>query len=221
MANEILLVNPRRRRRKTAARRRPVRRRRTYRRRNPVEPRTRGGRLGMYVSNPRRRRRTTRAVRRRRYRRNPNGRGMFNMQRMINNIVVPAATAGAGAVALDVVWGFVPIPPEMKTGPMRHVVKGFGAILLGQVAGMMFNRRIGDNMALGALTVSFYNAFRETTAQFMPQVPLGYYSAGVDAGYDPSLGYYVESPALTTQAGESVPTNEMGYYVQEQVGAQY
>ena len=127
MANEVLLVNPRRRRRaptrrrprrKVAARRRPATKKRR-RRRNPIGPYARNG-MGMYVSNPRRRRRRSptrkRATARRRYRRNPT-----TMKGIINVLVMPAATAGAGALALDILWGFVPVPQEIKTGPMRHV----------------------------------------------------------------------------------------------------
>ena len=236
MANEILLVNPRRRRgRRTAAQKRATRkmiaanrrprRRRPARRRNPIGPYAR-------KANPRRRRRRnltieTTAQRRaarnnpRRRRRNPRAR--FNVQQMVNQLVIPAATAGGGAVLLDVLWGFVPLPPEVKTGPMRHVAKGLGAIVLGQLVGMVGTKRMGDTMALGALTVTFHAAFREMTAQFMPQIPLGYYSPGPTAGFDPQLGYYVSSPRMVTHGGESVasPNSELGYYVQEGAGAQY
>lgn len=236
MANEVLLVNPRRRRRATRKRRSPAQRaatrqlvarnrgrsgtaRKKRRRRNPIGPYARNG-MGMYVSNPRRRRRPTRkrATARRRYRRNPT-----TMKGIINVLVMPAATAGAGALALDILWGFVPVPQEIKTGPMRHVAKGLGAIVLGQLVGMVGTKRMGDTMAMGALTVVFHSAFREMTAQFMPNVNLGYYSAGANAGYDPQLGYYVASPRMTVARGESVPAanSELGYYTQEGVGAQY
>lgn len=237
--SEVLLVNPRRRRSRkrrspaqlaatrkmiAANRKRSPRRKR---RRNPIGPYARGrsSGVGMYVSNPRRRkrraatRRPTRARRRTRIRRNPTMRGI------INSMVIPAATAGAGALALDVLWGYVPVPDAIKTGPMRHVAKGLGAVVLGQLVGMAGGRKMGDTMALGALTVVFHSAFREMTAQFMPNIPLGYYSAGANAGYDPQLGYYVSSPRLGVNRGESVPApaanSELGYYVQEGVGQQY
>ncbi len=232
---EILLVNPRRRRgRRTAAQKRATRkmiaanRRRgggaRRRRRNPIGPyanRTRRRRpagLGYYVSNPRRRRRPARARSRRRYRRNPT-----TMRGMVNQLLLPAAQSAGGALLLDILWGFVPVPETIKTGPMRHVAKGIGAIVLGQVVGMMANRRLGNTMAMGALTVTFHAAFREMTAQFVPQINLGYYSPGATAGFDSQLGYYVSSPRLQTSRGESVPSpnTEMGYYVQEGVGAQY
>lgn len=142
------------------------------------------------------------------------------MRNIVNNLVMPAATAGAGALALDVLWGFVPVPDTIKTGPMRHVAKGLGAVVLGQLVGMVATRRTGDTMAMGALTVVFHSAFREMTAQFMPNIPLGYYSAGANAGYDPQLGMYVSSPRFPRQA-QDMPNSELGYYVQEGVGSNY
>lgn len=240
MANQALLVNPRRRRRaatRKKARRRPARRRpaarraaprrrRPARRRNPIGPYARNPRrrrrrsgVGMYVSNPRRRK----ARSRRRYRRNPTIKGI------INSLVMPAASAAGGALALDFLWSYVPIPPAIKDGPMRHVAKGLGAVVLGQLVGMVGNKRLGDTMAMGALTVTFHNAFKEMAAQYMPNVNLsgvGYYSAGANAGYDSGLGgvgYYVQSPRLAVSRGESHPAanSELGYYVQEGVGQQY
>lgn len=225
MSKQALLVNPRRRSRKrrTAAQKRatakmiaanrrrgksPARRKKTRRRRksNPV---------GMYVSNPRRRKRRSTTARRAR-RRNPSRRGMRGM---INSLVMPAATAGAGALALDVLWGYVPVPVDIKTGPMRHFAKGLGAIALGWGVGKIANRRMGDTMAMGALTVIFHTAFRELTARYAPQVALGYYSPGMPMGYDPSLGMYV-GPRTRVQQIEtpSGPQNEMGMYVSEGAG---
>lgn len=216
MANELLLVNPRRRRRKAS----PKRRRTTRRRRNPNG-------IGPYAAVARRRtapvrrrRRNPVTVARRRRYRNPNGRGM-NVRNIVNNMVMPAATAGAGAVGLDILWGFMPLPPDLKTGPMRHLVKGIGAIVLGQITGMVVGKRLGDNMAMGALTVTFHDAFRDIIAQTMPQVPLGYYSAGASAGYDPQLGYYVGGGNQLAPPAPAVENSELGYYVQQGVGSQY
>lgn len=130
---------------------------------------------------------------------------------MLNNLIIPAATAGAGAVGLDILWGFVPIPVELKTGAMRHVVKGLGAIMLGMAVGAVVDRRMGDTMALGALTVTMHDAMRELVANNMPGVPLGYYSPGMPAGHNPGLGMYVPKGTPTTAPMEG----ELGYYVAE------
>jgi len=229
MSSEALLVNPRRRSRKrrTAAQKRATakmiaanRRRggstRKKTRRSPARKR-RSNPVG-YYTNPkkRRRRRTSTAVRRTR-RRNPARR--MTLQGVVNSLVIPAATAGAGALALDVLWGFVPVPANIKAGPMRHVAKGLGAIVLGWGVGQIGSKRMGDTMAMGALTVVFHTAFREMTAQFAPQIPLGYYSPGLPVGYDPSLGIYVDPRTRVEQVqAPDMSQSEMGMYVPEGEG---
>ena len=137
----------------------------------------------------------------------------------MNNLIIPSATAGAGALALDVLWGFVPVPPNIKTGPMRHVAKGLGAVILGWGVGQIATKRMGDTMAMGALTVVFHSAFREMTAQFAPQIPLGYYSAGMPVGYDPSLGMYYGPQGRVEQVQTpSMPQDELSMYVPEGEG---
>ena len=176
---KLVALNRRKRRRPTA--RRPVKRRRTTARRtNPIRCKRRS---------PARRLIST--VRKRRYKRNPSPRGM------VNSTLIPAAVAGLGAVSLDVLWGFAPLPATLKTGPLRHLVKGAGAIALGWAAGMVVNKRTAGQLATGALTVVMYSAIRELTAKFLPSVPLGYYSAGASAGtmseYTPGVGEYTQN----------------------------
>ena len=234
MANELLLINPRRRRRKATRKRR---------RRNPNARRTASrqvmARSGLTRrANPKRRmmrqgRYARPAARRvtRRYRRNPNG-GRMTMRNVVNNVVIPAAQAGAGALALDILWGYVPVPLEWKTGNLRHVVKGGGAIVLGMLAENLLGQRIGRNIALGALTVTFHDAMRDMVAQFAPQIPLGYVGAGYAAGqyggpmtYDyPAGGTTQSSAGMGMYVGRGAPApqvvpmpskreNEnMGYY---------
>ena len=60
----------------------------------------------------------------------------------------------------------------------------------------------------------------------MPNVPLGYYSAGASAGYDPQLGMYVAGRSPDVPLRPRIPDMEaneaaMGWYTQEGVGAQY
>lgn len=214
MANELLLINPRRRRRRKS----PVKRR--ARRRNPngnnnarrTVARATGARTGLTRrANPRRRvsysRRPARRRAMARYQRNPAKR--MTMRSVMNNVVIPAAQAGAGALALDVLWGYVPVPMEWKTGNLRHVVKGGGAIVLGMVAQQMLGAQLGRNIALGALTVTFHDAMRDMVAQFAPNIPLGYVGAGFNAGNYGGPNTFNYPAGGTTQA--DTPT--MGMYV--------
>ncbi len=186
---EMLLINPRRRRRKTtrrrAARKAPVRARRRVarrrvRRRNPAN--TFGvPTYGLRRKNPMHRRR-----------RNPQRRGIMG-------VVQPAFMGAAGALTLDIAWGYLPIPMNLKTGMLRHVVKGVGAIGLGYLVNMVASRKTADEMTKGAMTVVIHGCMREVAQQFMPQVPLdgmGYYSAGTPVGvgaYVGGMGAYVGS----------------------------
>ena len=198
---ELMLVNPRKRRKsrkpRTAAQRAATRKlvAGNKRRRNPAPARRK-------VSAIKRRRTPARSVvaRKRRYKRNPNGRGMAGI---VNTTLIPAAVAASGALSLDVLWNFLPLPETLKTGPLRHIAKGAGAIGLGWLAGMVVNKKTAGQLATGALTVVTYNAMREMMARFMPAVNMGYYSAGMPAG---SMGAYVGM-------GEYVGGPGMGAYI--------
>lgn len=211
MANEVLLINPR----KPARRKRRVVRRR--RRRNPnnavarrTVARATGARAGLTRrANPRKYPIRGRRSGMRRYRRNPAA-GRMTMKSVMNNVVVPAFQAGAGALALDVIWGYVPVPLEWKTGNLRHVVKGGGAIVLGMVAQQMLGAQMGRNIALGALTVTFHDAMRDMVAQFAPNIPLGYVGAGMNAGSYGGPATFDYPAGGTTQADAG---GQLGYYV--------
>lgn len=204
---ELMLVNPRKRRarkkKRTPAQRAATRRlvaankRRASPRRAPVKRRR---------AAPVRRRAALPVARRvRRYKRNPNGRGI------INTTLMPAATAATGALALDVLWGFVPIPEGLKSGPLRHVVKGAGAIGMGWLAGQVVKKSTAAQFATGALTVIMHDAMRDMMARFMPGVGLGYYSAGMPAGtmgeyVGGGMGAYVQGDPDPYQSGNMLAT---------------
>lgn len=169
---EMLLVNPRKRRRRKTTRK-PVTRRRTYKRR---------------VS--------TSAARKTRRRRNPIRRK--GVGGMIQSTIMPAALAGAGAVGLDVIWGYLPVPDQLKTGPMRYVAKAAGAIGLGMLAAMVTKKSTADQLASGAMTVVMYQAMKDGMTRFAPNIPMGEYLSEYD-----SMGYY----------GSGMNPGEMGEYM--------
>jgi hypothetical protein len=136
------------------------------------------------------------------YRRNPIKRAGGMLGNIVNDTLIPAATAAGGALALDIAWGFLPIPANLKTGPLRHAVKGAGAIGLGMVAGMVVSKKTAQQLSLGAMTVVVYNAYRDMLAQFAPGVALGaYMEEPIPAGN--GMGAYLEGIAQADDNGTS------------------
>ena len=184
----------------------PAKRRR---RRNPIVASSAPRRRAAYRAT------RTLAPARRRRRRNPVRR--MTAAGMMNTIFMPAVTAAAGALALDAAWGYLPLPENVKQGPMKHLAKAAGAMALYWGAGMVVKQKTAEAMAVGALTVVAHQAAKEAIMQFMPEVGIrmaayddvnmmGYYNAGLPAG-----GYARQNGAL--------PAHGMGLYVPNGGGA--
>lgn len=221
---ELMLINPRgrKRRRSTAGRARdskgrflPLRARRS----NPANPAPRRRRRRNPVGlNPQKRTRRVYAAPVRRRRRNPvEGLALLNPRRryrrsnpagLLGDTVMPAAMGAAGALGLDVLMGFLPIPAALRTGPARYLVKGAGAIGLGIVAGYVVRPATAHQMAVGALTVVIHEALKSTVRSMVPTLQLG-------MAEDFSCLEYV-SPAMLTEQGVSayLEPPEMGAYLE-------
>jgi len=220
---QILLVNPRSRRkttrrkttrkkpmarkkRRTAAQKRATakmiaanRRRSRSRRKNPVKRKVARKR-------PTRRRKTTATRRRRRVtrRRNPS----LSM-RSVQNQFIEAGTGALGALGLDVVQGYLPIPANLKGGIVGTGVKALLAIGLGVVASKtkLVSNANAAKMANGALVVVLHDELKKQVTNFAPGLQLGeyldsdgmgYYGSGWNPVDDPdALGTYL--PELTTE----------------------
>lgn len=218
MAGQLLLVNPRRRRRRNTSgrkRRRGPRRmsalQRQYfgkrRRTNPrrrrrhvmrSNPHRRHRRRSHVMSNPRRRRRRSNPIRHhRRRRRNPIGLGSVGGQ------VMSAAIGAVGALANDVIWGFLPVPATFKTGAMGTLGKAAATLGLGMLASKVVGRSTAEKMTTGALTVQIYGFVKPLVAAAVPTLPgLGYYGAGY------ALNEYISS--IPNSLNAFVPNSLMG-----------
>lgn len=157
----------------------------------------RRGRGGWVITSAPAASRAGRALRHRR----PNPVGGF-----FKDTLMPSVVGGAGALALDVALGVLPIPPALKTGPAAPLVRIAGAVGLGMLAGKMVNRRVGEQVAAGGITVAVYNLARTflvgkvpglsmypdgAMGEYIDYTPpqLGYESSGVGVG-DPDLQGY-------------------------------
>lgn len=157
--------------------------------------------MARYRSNPIRGRRR-RSYSLRRYRRNPSergGKGFFNVTRLL----IPAATVGAAAVAVEIGMGYLPLPLAMKTGPVRHVTKAALAIGAGLLVAKTLSRRWGEAVALGGVTIAVHDMIKEMIVARAPTIPfgaaptdvelLGYGSTGPTVGEYVDMGEYVYS----------------------------
>lgn len=181
---QLMLINPRKRgskKRKTTMARK---RRTTTKRRTTSKRRTSPRRV------------TTRARRsmRRRTRRNPSTRGIKGMMKT----VAPSMAGGAGALSLDILMGYLPLPDMVKTGPISYVTKAALALGLGMVAGNFVKKETAGQLATGALTVVAYNAMKDAAGRMLPNVKLGAYDENDLLAYEMSA---YQSPALPVDQG--------------------
>lgn len=108
---------------------------------------------------------------------------------------MPAAQGALGALGVDLVTGYLPLPLAVKVSPARHLIKGVLAIGMG----MALRGRLGQHMAQGALTVAMHDAAKEAVQMMAPGVQLGAEPTVADLA---GVGYYNPAPA-----GE-----QLGYY---------
>lgn len=194
---QVFLVNKRR--RKTAHKRKTTHRRKRAVRRNPWFGDSAGHRRAAKKGWRKHRRHAMRrnpkrVHHRRRMRRNP--RGLGNINAFMKHTLIPSSVGAVGALGLDVILGYVPLPAALQTGVFKPIVRLVGAGLLGLVASKVANRETGERVAAGAVTVVLYDLFKGVVSQAAPNLPLSgisgypnleFYSAGTPAG----MGEYV------------------------------
>lgn len=196
----LFVVNPspRRKKKAPASKRKAPTMARRRRRKSSVRRVARA--VTSFRANPirrRRRRRVARASSVRRFKRNPimgvrrrrrssgGGRGLPKL----TALVLPAIGIGAGAVLSEVAMGYLPIPANLKTGPLRHVTKGAISLALGMAVAKFANKKTGELMALGGLTIAAHDLMKESILRFAPSTKfggVGYYNPGQTQ----QLGYY-------------------------------
>lgn len=230
---QIALVNPRKARRRRSRRRMTAKqrmyfgkRRRSHSRRSSSHRRSR--RRSVAVAAPRRRRRHARRsiVRRarrhlRRFARHQGGaislRG-FNFNSFLKGTLVPSAVGAAGALGVDLVMGYASpyLPSVLTTGMAAPLTRIAGAVALGMVAAnVMKDRRVGEQVMAGAVTVLAYSWVKDLVKSQFPSLPLSEYDgAGYGMGaYVSGMGYagpaiaFPDRSRLSMYRGSSPPWN--------------
>ena len=152
---ELLIINPR----KRGSKRRTVKRNdagRFVKSSGPAPKRRKRNPVAAANPAPRYHARIRKAKRARR--RNPAARiaGTGNFTSML----MAGLQGGLGAVAVDTVVGYLPLPDAVKTGYGKHVVRVAAAVALGTF-GRRFLGPMARTMSAGALAVTMRDAFRE------------------------------------------------------------
>lgn len=207
---ELFRVNPikgKRKRVNTMARSRIRRRRRSTSRAvsvyrpNPIRRRRRRATRHMttYRRNPIRRARSVSRARPRRhlrrYKRNPIGmtRGRGNLH--IIPMILPAIMVGAGAVGAELVLGYAPLPANLKTGMLRNVTKALIGVGMGMLVAKFINRKFGEAVAIGSITISAHDAIKDAIIQFSPIQPVSFDEYVSPTGLD-GMGFANPAPTL-------------------------
>lgn len=150
----------------------------------------------------------TTSRRRKSYRRNP-----LPKFGGVANQFKDGAIGAAGALGVDIAMAKLPIPANLKTGTFAPVVKGLVGVGLGMaVEKVMKNKRMGQQIALGAITVSLYNTGKTMLAPtlglqgFEDQGMLGFEDNGL-LGWDMDneLGYTSAAPSFADY-------DDLGYF---------
>jgi hypothetical protein len=153
---------------------------------------TRRPRAKSSSSTPRRRVRRSTAKRnprprRRRYaRRNPRA---ISLKSITNDILMPGATMAVGGVAVDALYGVLPLPANLKTGVLGSLAKVVVAIGGGMVVGKFLGKKMGTAFALGGVVTQAYGFVKPQLQAMIPGLPMGEYLSEMVDPYSAGMGY--------------------------------
>ena len=123
--------------------------------------------------------RTRKPKRRIKRRRNPIG-GRGYAGKVISSLQ-DGAVGSLGAIAGTIAGNFLPLPENMKGGNTGIAIQALIGIFVGVTVGNLSkNKKLGMNMAQGAVTVALHDSMKGLLSQAMPNLNMG--------GYDGLLG---------------------------------
>lgn len=142
--------------------------------------------------------------------------------------LVPAAIGGAGAVGLDILIAYLPLPATLQSGWGNYATKIAGSFAVGYLGGMALGKDKGHQITAGALTVSLYTILRALAQQSLGTSVKGlsgladfrdYRRAGMGAYMDPAT--VIRTPQMTAQRPRNAIAARpgMGAYMARPMGA--
>lgn len=168
-----------------------------------------------YYPNPRRRASVSRKVAHRRYKRNPSARVSGAM-----SLMKDSAMGAVGAIAVEALFGFLPLPATWKSGHMMQVAKSATALAVGLFGHKILPRGMAGKMAVGSLTVTMHEALKPLIASSLPGLHLGYYPGGMTMSDYPAMNG-APAPALSEYINQGMHGLDSMAGVDEYVGNAY
>jgi hypothetical protein len=108
----------------------------------------------------------------------------------ITSQVVNGAFGAAGALAVDVALGYIPLPAMLKTGYGKHATRIAGALGVGFLASKVAKGR-AQAIGSGAMAIAVYGLLKDVVVQFAPNIKgLGDYEEVV---VNPGVGEYFDN----------------------------
>jgi hypothetical protein len=210
----LFLANPKRKKRRTMT----AKQRKFFGPRRAKRSKRRAAPLAGFASNPRRkgpRRRRSRSLLG--FRRNPIS---FDTKSFIGDTLVPAGIGAVGAMAVDVMIASAAsyLPASLTSGIGNTVARIGAAIGVGMIAQSIGGRRFGEQVMVGGVVVTLYDAAKPWVAGQFPSIPglgyMGWTSPGVQLGTYvdlPGNGNYV--PMIEAAPMDMTQDTGMGSYV--------
>lgn len=136
-------------------------------------------------------------------RRNPIRRPRRDIMSRIMTTTQDGAIGSVGAIAGSIVGGYLPLPLNLKTGNMAIAVNALIGMGTGFTVANFFDRKFGEKMAQGAVTVALHGTLKNMISGMLPNVPLSDDLLGDDL-----LGYY----GSMMDMDDDLQAYDMGHY---------
>lgn len=153
-----------------------------------------------------------------RIRRRRNPIGLRGMPATIMRAGQNGAIGSLGAIAGTIVGNMLPLPDQFKEGNMALIIDALIGITTGVLVGNFTNRKVGEHMAQGAVTVALHGTMKNIIGQFVPGLDLSGYDNGLLGDdllaydYDNGMSAYDDGLAYSGAGMTNPSNNDFGAY---------
>jgi len=113
------------------------------------------------------------------------------IKRIIKDAVIPAFIGGGSAVLLNMGISKLPLPPVLRSGPGRLLIKGAASIGGGMALQSMVDKKIGHSFMIGGLTLLAADLTKMMISRAFPNAQLGDYYDDGEMEFDMEVNEYM------------------------------